>query len=77
MVGKDLKSNEPKTREGSSPSSGTITGVDFSTGESKTVAIIYFHGMPVHICEKVYPIDKPYLIPKDFKFCPFCGEKIQ
>jgi hypothetical protein len=32
--------------------------------------------MSIHICDKVYPVNMPYLIPKGFKYCPFCGNFI-
>ena len=57
----DLKSVDLKSREGSIPSAGTIR----------------FKDMKVHVCDKVYPANMPYIIPKMFKFCPFCGIAIQ
>lgn len=33
-----------------------------------------FMDIPVHICDKVYPKDKPYLVSSKQANCPFCGE---
>jgi hypothetical protein len=30
--------------------------------------------IPVHVCDKVYPKNKPYLLPNWIKVCPFCGQ---
>lgn len=36
---------------------------------------ITLKGIPIHICEKA-PRNTPYLVPRNWKVCPFCGKEI-